>query len=145
MSHETQANHATICLVVDCFRGDIHQSREAGPPERPQSEARRPLTQSRPPTAPQTKSRPSQTQFFIPLCLPNHTSTDQVTTSLISSIAVSGSLLAAWRFGAARAHPRHSNSDSLCPMLAKRVCRWPRRSGEEALRRSPRWLPTGVS
>ena len=31
------------------------------------------------------------------------------------------------------------------PMLAKRVCRWPRRSGEETLRRSPRWSPTGVS
>ena len=113
MSHETEANHANICLVVDCFRGEIHQSREAGPPERPQPEARRPLAQSRPPTAPQKNSRPSQTQFFIPLCLPNHTSTDQVTTSLRSSIAVSASLLAAWGFGAAPAHPRDPKSDSL--------------------------------
>ena len=31
------------------------------------------------------------------------------------------------------------------PTLAKRVCRWPRRSGEEALRCLPRWSPTGVS
>ena len=113
VSHETEANHANLCLVVDCFRGEIHRSREAGPPERPQREARRPLAQSRPPTAPQKNSRPSQTQFFIPLCLPNHTSTDQVTTSLRSSIAVSGSLLAAWGFGAAPAHPRHPKSDSL--------------------------------
>ena len=31
------------------------------------------------------------------------------------------------------------------PTLAKRFCRWPWRSGEEARRRSPRWLPAGVS
>ena len=80
--------------------------------QRPQPEARRPLAQSRPPTAPQKNSRPSQAQFFIPL-FPNHTSTDQVTTSLGSSIAVSASLLAAWGFGAAPAHPRHPKSDSL--------------------------------
>ena len=30
------------------------------------------------------------------------------------------------------------------PTLAKRVYRWPRHSGEDARRRSPRWLPTGV-
>ena len=113
MSHETEANHANICHVIDCFRGEIHQSRGAGPPERPQPEARRPLAQSRPPTAPKKKSRPSQTQFSIPVCLPNHTNTDQVTTSLRSSIAVYGSLLAAWGFGAAPAHPRHPKSDRL--------------------------------
>ena len=107
LSYDTEANHANICLVVDCFRGEIHQSREAGPSERPQPEARRPLAQSRPPTAPQKNSRPSQAQFFIPL-FPNHTSTDQVTTSLRSSIAVSRSLLATWGFWAAPAHPRHS-------------------------------------
>jgi hypothetical protein len=111
--HETEANHANLCLVVDCFRGEIHQSREAGAPEWPQPEARRPLAQSRPPTAPQKKSRPSQTQFFISLCLPNHTSTDQVTTSLRSLIAVSRSLLAAWGFGAAPAYPRDPKSDGL--------------------------------
>ena len=110
VSHETEANRANLSLVVDCFRGEIHQSREAGPPERPQPEARRPLAQSRPPTAPQKKSGPSQTQFFTPLYLPNHTSTDQVTTSLRSSIAASASLLAAWGFGAAPAHPRDPKS-----------------------------------
>ena len=107
-----------------------------------------PLAQSRPPTAPQKQSRPSQTQFFIPPCLPNHTSTDQVTTSLRISIAVTPSLLAAWGFVAATAHPGDPKSDSLLasqPVPAKRVCRCPRRSGEDARRRSPRWLPTGVS
>ena len=142
----TEANHAAASSTASEARSEARSINiEAGPPERPQSEARRPLAQSRPPTAPQKKSRLSQTQFFIPLCLPNHTSTDEVTASLRSSIAVSRSLLAAWGFGAAPAHPRHSKSDSLCPMLAKRVCRWPRCSGEEAIRRSPRWLPTGVS
>ena len=63
--HETEANHAYVCLVVDCFRGEIHQSRNAGPPERPQRETQRPLAQSRPLTATQKKSRPAQTQFFI--------------------------------------------------------------------------------
>ena len=101
LSYDTEANHANICLIVDCFRGEIHQSREAGPSERPQPEARRPLAQSRPPTAPQKNSRPSRTQFFIPVCLPNHTSTDQVTTSLTRSIAVSGSLLAVGLWGGA--------------------------------------------
>ena len=43
----------TCAFVVDCFRREIHQSREAGPPERPQPEARRSLAQSKPPTAPQ--------------------------------------------------------------------------------------------
>ena len=54
--------------------------------------------------------------FFIPLRLPNlnHTSTNQVTTSLrIYSIAVSPSLLPAWGFGAAPAHPRDPKRDSL--------------------------------
>ena len=99
--------------MVDCFRGEIHQSREAGPPERLQREARRALAQSRPPTAPQEKSRRSRTQVFTRLCLPNHTSINQVTTSLRSSIAVSPSLLATWGFGAAPAHPRDPKSDIL--------------------------------
>ena len=65
VSHETEANRANLCLFVDCFRGEIHQSRNAGPPERPQRETQRPLAQSRPLTATQKKSRPAQTQFFI--------------------------------------------------------------------------------
>ena len=32
VSHETEANHTNVCLVVDCFKGEIHQSRETGPP-----------------------------------------------------------------------------------------------------------------
>ena len=43
MFHDTEVNHANLCLVVDCFTGEIHQSREAGPPKRPQREPRRPL------------------------------------------------------------------------------------------------------
>ena len=106
--------NSKICF---CFRGEIHESREAGPPERPQREARRPLAQSRPPTVPQKRSRPSQTHLFIPLCLPNRTSTDQVTSSLRSSIAVSPSLLPAW--GLRAAHPRDPKSDSLLSRAGK--------------------------
>ena len=100
---ETEASHAKLGRVVDCFTGEIHHSRQTGPPEQPQREVRRPLAQqSRPSAAPQKITRPSQTQLCIPLRLANHTSTDQVTTSLRSSIAVvSPSLLPAWGFGAA--------------------------------------------
>ena len=141
MFHETEANFANLRFV---FRGEIHQPREAGPPERPQCEARWPLAQRRPPTGPQ-KTRTSQTRFFIARCLLNHTSTNQVTTSLRSSIAVSPSLLPAWSFGAAPAHLRGPRAIASYPVPAKRVCRWKRRSGEDARHRSPRWLPTGVS
>ena len=55
---------------------------------------------------------PSQTQLFIPLCFPSHTSTDQVTNSLRSSIAVSSPLLAAWGFGAAPANARDPKSNA---------------------------------
>ena len=48
----TEASRANLC-VVDCFTGEIHQSREAGPPQQPQREVRRPLAQSRPSVAPQ--------------------------------------------------------------------------------------------
>ena len=66
VSHETEANHATLRLVVDCSRGEIHQSREAGPPERPQPKARRPLAQSRPSTAPQKKNKAVANPVFHP-------------------------------------------------------------------------------
>ena len=108
--NETEANPANLCLVVDCFRGEIHQSRKAGP--RPQREARRPLAQRRPPRAPKQTTRPSPKQLFIPLCHPNHRSIDQVRTLFRSSFAVSASLLAAWGFGAAPAHPSDPKSDS---------------------------------
>ena len=67
VSHETEANHANLCLVFDCFRGEIHQPREAAPPERPQPEARRPLAQSRSRTAPQKnqgRRKPSFSSLF---------------------------------------------------------------------------------
>ena len=120
--HETDPNHANLCLVAHCFRGEIHPSREAGPPERPQREARPPQAQSRLPMTPKKKSRPSQTQLLIPLCLPN-TSTDQVTNSLRSSISVSPLQLAAWALG--RRQPTEEIPRAIAPYpgLAKRVCR----------------------
>ena len=42
----------TWAVVVDCFTAEIHPSRETGPPEQPQREARRPLPQSKPSAAP---------------------------------------------------------------------------------------------
>ena len=59
--------------------------------------------------APKRISRPSQTHFFMPLCVLKHTSTDKVMTSLRRSMK----LLAARGFGAAPAPPRHPKSDSL--------------------------------
>ena len=47
--------HENFSRVVDCFRGEIHHSRESGPPEQAQREVRRPLliAQSRSPAVPQ--------------------------------------------------------------------------------------------
>ena len=87
--------------------------RDVGPPEQSHRDLRRPLVQPRPSAAPLKKSKPSQTQFVVLLCLPNHTSTKPVTTSLTSSIAVSPSLLPVWGFGSALAQPRDPKSDSL--------------------------------
>ena len=84
MFHETEANHANLCLVVDCFRGEIHQSRESEPPERPQREARRPLAQRRPPTGPKKNEGRRKPGFSSLLLFPNHTSTNQVTTEVLS-------------------------------------------------------------
>ena len=97
---KTEASHANLSRVIGCFTGEIHHSRQRGSPEQPQREVRRPLAQSRSPAAPQKCTRPSHTQIFIPLCHVNHTSTDHVTTSLRSSIAVSPSLLPSWGCGA---------------------------------------------
>ena len=136
VSHESEANHKNICLVVDYFRGEIHQSREAGPPERPQS---------RLPTAPQKIQgcrKPSFSSLFA-----SQTTRAPTRWRLRSEVR---SLYPGrcWPRGAlGRRQPTHDIPRAIAsyPMLAKRVCRWPRRSGEEALRRSPRWLPTGVS
>ena len=104
-----------LCGVVGCFRDEKPPLREVEPPEPPEQsrDLRRPLPQPRPPAAPNNKPRPSQSQFCIPLCFPNHTSTYQVTTSLRTSITASPPLLPAWGFGAALAHPRYPKSDSL--------------------------------
>ena len=115
-------------------------------PERhgqPQREVRWPLAQRRSSAAPK-KIRPSQTQFFIPLCLANHTSTNQVTTSLRNSIAVT-SLLPTWATGL----PSPVTQDvptaiASSAVPAKIIGRWPRHPGEGADRSSPHWLRSGV-
>ena len=82
--------------------------------------------------------------FFMPSQVPKHTSTNQVTTSIRSSIAVSPSLLPAWGFGASPTHSRDPKRDSLLAGAGKTICRQPRRSGEDACRRSPLWLSKSV-
>ena len=131
---ETEASHANLSGVVDCFTGEIHHSRETGPLEQPQREIRRPLEESRPSAAPEKKTRPSQTLFFIPLCLANHTSTDQVTTLL----AVCPSLLPSWGLGAAPATRDIPRAIASWAVPAETAGRRPRRPGQDAGRRSRR-------
>ena len=141
MFHETGANHNTnLCLVVDCFRGKIHQSRKAGPSERPQREARRPLAQSRPPSAPQKKLRPS---LFA-----SQTTRAPRTWRLRSEIRSLYPRCCCPRGALGLRQPIQEIPSAIAssPVLAKRVCLWSRRrSGEDARRRSHRWLPTGIS
>ena len=113
MFHVTEAGHANMYSVVGCLRGEKPPLREVGPPEQSQRDLRRPLEEPRPYAAPNNKPRPSQTQYSIHLRIQNHTSTNHITTSLRTSIAVSPSLVPAWGFGAALAHRRDAKSDSL--------------------------------
>ena len=106
MFHETDAGHADLCGVVDCVRGEILRSREATPARTPTAPS---ADRPRHPPQNQGRRRPS---FSILRCLPSHMSTYQVTTSLRSSPAVSPSLLPAWGFGAAPAHPRDTQGRS---------------------------------
>ena len=141
---ETQTRHANLSRVVDCFTGEIHHSRETGPPEQPQREVRRPLAQSRLSAAPQNFTRPSKPQFCIPLCLANHTSTDQVTTLPRSSITVSWSLLPTRGLGAAPATQDVRRAIASSAMLQETIGRGQRRPEEDACRRLPRSFPSGV-
>ena len=77
--------------------------------------ARRPTASSTEKTAHLASKhlRPSQTRLFIPLCLWNHTSTNQVTTSLRRPVAIPPSPLPVWGFGAPPTHPRDPKSDVL--------------------------------
>ena len=50
-------NRSRVSRVFDCFAGEIHHSREIGPPEQPQREVRRSLAQSRPAAAPRKFTR----------------------------------------------------------------------------------------
>ena len=116
-----------------------HSRKAKRPSEQSQRGVRRPLGQSRAPAAPRKNTRLSQTQFLISFCLPNHTinSTDQVTTtSLRSSIALSPSLLPAWGLRAAQNPQGIPRAIASKPVPAEIICRWPRRLGEVAGRRS---------
>ena len=104
----------------------------AGPSEKPQREARRPLARSGPPPAQfglQGRRKPIISSLFA-----SQTSDDQVTTSLQSSIAVSPSLLPSWDNGAEPASQDIPVSLSCSPVPARTICRWARRPGEDARR-----------
>ena len=139
MFHETEANQANLCLVVDCFRGEIHQFREAGPPERPQREARWLLAQSRPPTPPRKKSegrrKPSLSSLFSSQANEHQPGYDfaQEFDRCIPVAAARGG-----HWGGA-SPPKRSKSDKLLAGAGKTSLPLPRRSGQEARRRSPRW------
>ena len=99
----TRGMFLNLSRVVDFFTSEIHHSRETGTLEQPQREVRRPLLIGQGRWRLRNFTRAVVNPVFIPLCLANHTSTDQVTTSLRSSIVVSPSLLPALGFGAAPA------------------------------------------
>ena len=86
----------------------------------------------------------THTQFFIPLCLVNHTSTDQVTTSLRKTITVSPSLLPAWGFGATPVTRGIARAIASSAMPVETTGRYLRRPEEDAGCRSPRCLSSGV-
>ena len=117
MSPETEASHANFSSV------SLTTSQRRDPPLFPRGGATGEAAQGGIPTVPinsteniiehprgasKELTRTSRTQFYIPLCLPNHRSTDQIAISLRSSIAVSPSLKNAcvWLRGCA-SHPRH--------------------------------------
>ena len=101
MSPETEASHANFSSV------SLTTSQRRDPPLFPRGGATGEAAQGGIPTVPinsteniiehprgasKELTRTSRTQFYIPLCLPNHRSTDQIAISLRSSIAVSPSL-----------------------------------------------------
>ena len=104
---ETEASHANVSLVVDCFPSEIHPSRETGSPEQSHPEIRRPLAQSRPSAAflqftRQGRRKTSFSPFFASRTTGALTRS-RLRTSLRSSIAVSSWLLPAMGSGAASA------------------------------------------
>ena len=117
-----------------------------GPPERSQPKYRRPLARSRPPTAPKRKNEAVANPVFSS---PFASQTTRAPTRWrLRSEVRSLDSRRCWPRGVLGPHqPTQEIPSAIAshPELAKRVCRWPRRSGEEALRPSPRWLPTGVS
>ena len=99
---ETEASHANLSRVVDCFTGDIHHSRETGPPEKPQREVRRPLAQSRSSAAPHKNTRPPQTT--------RAPTRSRLRSEFDRCIPVAAACVGIW--GCA-SHPRHPKRDSL--------------------------------
>ena len=124
-----------------------HHTRETGPPEQPQREVRRPLlAQSRPSAAAQKilqgRRKPSVSSLFASRI--TRAPTRPRLRSEVRSLCPRRCCLR----GASglRQPPRdipRAIASSAVP--AEVVSRWPRRSpGEDAGRRSPRWLPSGV-
>ena len=109
---ETEESHANSSRVVDCFIGEIHHSRETGPPEQRHREVRRALPQSKPSAAPQKITRPSQNPVFHP-SLPRkpheHQPGHEIAQTFDRCIPVAACV--GLRGGAS--HPRHLKSDSL--------------------------------
>ena len=96
MFHETEANFANLRFV---FRGEIHQPREAGPPERPQCEARWPLAQRRPPTGLKNKIKAVANPIFHPSLPPQpheHQLRDDYAQKFDRCIPVAAARLGIW-------------------------------------------------
>ena len=87
--------------LVRCPRLLQRRLREVKPPGQSQRDLPRPQARPRQPTVPKKTSKAIRNLLSLPC---KTTNTNQVTTSLKSSIAVSPSLLPVWGFGAAPTH-----------------------------------------
>ena len=113
MFHVTEAGHANLCGVVGCFRGEKPPLRDVGPLEQSQRDHRRPLAQPKHLQRLKKNKGLRKPRFASLFAVPNHTSTNQATTPLKSSIAVS-------LFGYEPAHPRDPKSDGLLTGASQR-------------------------
>ena len=108
---EFEATHAHSSRIVDCFRGEIHHSREAGPPEPPQRDARRPPSKTIDhPRRLKIITRPPQNPIFHP-SMPRKPHEHRPGPRLRSEVR---SLYPRWCLQPARGfHPRQVKSKSL--------------------------------
>ena len=142
MLHETEAGSAHLHRVVDCSREAVGAAAAWDPtvPTKNRVDYPRRLKKL------QVVANSVLRSYFFG-SQSTRTSTGQVTTSLIISIYVSLSLLPAWGIRVAP-QPAKTSQERWPPCLLagagkkKLPLVWPRRSGEDTGRRSPRWLPT---